>query len=597
MRQSAASRARYDALYLASALVPLGFVLVFMRAWTLDLSVPFQYDGDSIFSAGIFKSLIETGSTWTNPMLGAPDGASFYDYPSWDPFSALLARLFGLLGLSWGAVLNLFYLAGYALAGLAAAIVARRFGISGLPALAVATLFSLLPAHWFRGQAHIFIGMYWIVPFVALLLVWIGSDRPLLVGPGRGRLAISPVRDRRSLAALAIAAALGASSVYYLYFGAFLLLVAGLAASVAYRDARRIVTSVALIVVAAAVFAVQLAPTLIYAFENGRNAFVGVRNAGEAEVYGLRITHLLLPHQFHRISALAHIDRLYLTFSHDAATEARFAGLGIVASGGFLLLLSSALIGWPRGRRRLLEEADRSEVDVQQLGLLTIAAILLSTVAGFGAVIAAAISPQIRSYNRISVFIAFFALTALAVLWGRFMAHRKRRFWRVVGPTVLVATIVLGALDQTPADMAHGLAAARAKYEADQAFGREVQAALPIGASIFQLPYWPFPETENLYGMADYDPFRGYLSTAGFRWSYAAMKGRDTATWQQQTARLNGARMVQRLKAEGFDAIWVQSSGYADGGVGIRRELDETLGHPVAESADGVFAVWRISPG
>src|SRR5665811_1326720 len=72
-----------------------------------------------------------------------------------------------------------------------------------------------------------------------------------------------------------------------------------------------------------------------------------------------------------------------------------------------------------------------------------------------------------------------------------------------------------------------------AAYAADSTFGQQVQAMLPPGASVFQLPYLPFPESPPMFGMSDYEPLRGYLNTAGFRWSYGATKGRPDAAWQQ----------------------------------------------------------------
>ncbi len=83
-----------------------------------------------------------------------------------------------------------------------------------------------------------------------------------------------------------------------------------------------------------------------------------------------------------------------------------------------------------------------------------------------------------------------------------------------------------------------------------------------------------------MFGMTDYDPVRGYLNTTGLRWSYAAMKGRPDAAWQQATAALPAPAMVERLRAAGFNAIWVQLNGFEDGGTSVLAALDGLLGTP-----------------
>ncbi len=91
---------------------------------------------------------------------------------------------------------------------------------------------------------------------------------------------------------------------------------------------------------------------------------------------------------------MAAMRATYRSTSVDGNTEANMAALGIVGSLGFLLSISALVLGWPRtGQRR--ESPDRIEpVSLRLLGVLTVAGLLLGTVAGFGAVFAAAVSPR-----------------------------------------------------------------------------------------------------------------------------------------------------------------------------------------------------------
>jgi phosphoglycerol transferase len=303
---------------------------------------------------------------------------------------------------------------------------------------------------------------------------------------------------------------------------------------------------------------------------------------------------MVLPIDDHRVPALARIRARYRAGSTNGDNESNMAALGIVGVVGLLLSISAVLLDWPRSRRRRsgTPEGDES-VSLGLLGVLTVSGILLGTVSGFGALIAGFVSPQIRAYDRISVFIALFAFVTLGVLADRLIRRRTDRAWRLAAPMAVAIVVLVGVLDQTPADLRPDVASS-AEWAADVAFGRDVEGTVPSGASVFQLPYMPFPESWPIYGMTGYDPFRGYIHTSGLRWSFGAVNGRPDAAWQEATAELPTAAMIQRLRASGFSAVWVQLNGYEDGGAAIRRELDDVLGPPVLTRSDGVVALWRL---
>ena len=69
--------------------------------------------------------------------------------------------------------------------------------------------------------------------------------------------------------------------------------------------------------------------------------------------------------------------------------------------------------------------------------MLNATALLYGTVGGFGTIFALFVSPQLRSLNRISVFIAFLSLAAVAACldrWWRPPGAFALRSARPVGP-------------------------------------------------------------------------------------------------------------------------------------------------------------------
>ena len=595
------------AYYAAAGLIPLGIISIMLRLWSGDLSAPFVYGGDALYYEGQVKGWFQHGSYFTNSSLGAPGVSQMYDFPSADGLNVLLIRAFGFLGADAGMAINLFYLSGYVLTGLTAGLVLRRLRLSRIAALAVTVLFVLTPYHWMRGEGHLFLAMFWILPLQLLVLWWLDSDEPPLLTAQSGGFPLR-LRNGRSAAAVAIAAASGALGIYYMFFGCFFLVFAGVRAAVRKHTWRPLLAAGVLILVSAAVFLAQVAPSLLYQSRHGKNTEAVPRTPYESEAYGLRITQMVLPIDGHRIPALADKRANYRLMSPGGDTEANIAALGIVGSVGFLLAISALLFGWPRDRfpgrdgsgMTITEDGDPPDTgserppSLQWLGALTVAALLLGTVAGFGAVFAGLVSPQIRGYNRISVYVALFALLALGVLADRLIRSRPTLSWRWLSVSIVALIVVLGVLDQTPGTLAAARQANAALYASDAVFGRQVEQTLPAGDTVFQLPYIPYPGFGVVYGLQEYDPLKGYVHSDGFRWSYGAMKGRPDAVWQESTSALPLVEMVPQLRKAGFNALWIQLNGYEDGGAAMLRDAEALLGPPAVVKEDGAVAVWKL---
>jgi len=106
---------------------------------------------------------------------------------------------------------------------------------------------------------------------------------------------------------------------------------------------------------------------------------------------------------------------------------------------------------------------------------------------------------------------------------------------------------------------------------------KSIEASVPAGAMIFQLPYIPFPEFPKVNRMDAYDHFRGYLHSRNLRWSYGAIKNRDGDRAQQRVAELPAEEFVKTLVMGGFSGIYLDRFGYEDGGAAREAELSNLL--------------------
>jgi phosphoglycerol transferase len=563
---------RKIAPYAAVALASLLILAWRLHLWQADLAIPLGYFGGDVFAVGMaIKGILAHGWYYANPDVGAPHGLRLYDYPTTDSLNWLMIKVLGGLMPDWAAVLNLFYFLTFPLAALAAFGVLRHFGMRKATAGAMALLYTFLPYHFWRGQGHLFLSAYHFVPVLTWLALRIWDGEPLLSG----------VR-RRTLLMVLLGLAIGSSGLYYAYFGCFFLVVAALSSYWRNRSAKPIMTASVLIAFIAAGVALNLAPTVVYKHVRGPNTEAVVRHADESEVWALKITQLLIPVDLHRVPALADLKDRYNSFPLPNENTAM---LGIAGAIGFIWLLA---------RRLRLGDAAWDIVD--RLSVLNLGAILLATLGGLGAFLSLFAGTGIRSYNRISVFIAFFALFALGLLLDRLRANLDRGRTGVWGGRAMVgAVLALGLLDQLPPAFTPRYAMAKAAWNNDRDFVREIEASLAPGALVYQLPYMPFPENPAVHDLGDYELFRGYLHGKNLKWSYGAFKGRPPDRWQRNLAEQPLALRIDLAIAAGFQGFYVARRGFADHGAEVERRLGALAGKHAIVSQDGTLAFFDLT--
>jgi phosphoglycerol transferase len=548
------------------AMLCIAVVLSLPGNWHSNLHAPFLDFGDATSAQYLIKTVLDHGWYASNPDVGAPFGATMYDYPIPEPTHFLLIRLLGLFGNDPFLVFNLFYLFSFASAALAAWWALRYLAISRPMAIAGAFLFSMLPYHFLR-IGHLYLASYFAAAIFAAHALRLALYRaPHLSAELRLTLASSLL--------LAIAAG---SGIYYAFFGCLFVASGAVLGAVQSRQWEPLRIGAAYIAIIVAVVVLSMAPNVLYHLAEGANPAVAQRLPQEAEIYGLRITQLLLPAQGHRVAWLAAITAAYNAHAPQI-NENHTATLGVLGSIGLVAAMLISLFG-NRARFPQLAAA----------GALSIAGILFATIGGFGALFALLITPDLRGLNRISVFIGFFAILSTLLL-----AHR------LVGPRPLLAAalalgmMVVGWVDEVP-----GRPVARmnpAAFQQQQIFFDRLQASLAPGTAVYQLPYMFFPENPKLKALSSYALFEPYLRTRGLRWSFGEMRGRAADVWNEQVSHLGGADLVGALASAGFGAIYLDRRGYDDHGAAIDRSLAALLGAPLLEDPAQNIAIYRILP-
>lgn len=528
----------------------------FFQLWRLDWQVPMLYGGDGIYWVGqVQRSYGDLTASLGWPFYQPP---SPYE-PNYDLIYDLFVAFVGLFTKDTGVVFNLYVLVipfANALAGYA---VFRMTGMRRWLAFAFGVTFGLCPYVQQRLAGHMMLAAVEFVPFSVLLCFWCAED-PAFGRPGKGFL-----RNPRNWLALAFAWGIANNgAAYYPYFTCFFLCVTALCLIL--RDRRLSAGTPCFLTIGEIVL--WMIPDF-FPMVLGMIAGVGstltngvYRSPIGADIYSLRISSLLLSPNGYGWDKLA---RWFQRYFHLLATdegpmynENAYGYLGIVGVIAFLALLALLFRNhdWRAGREAVPRLSDR----LWLLGRLNVAALLLASIASFGGLIGIFLR-FIRGYNRISPYIAFFALLA-AGLWAEWFLRNHRGRGKALFTAVLAVVLAYSYWEQ------QGLF--NPKYEEvqttwyqDAAFMEEVEQAAGEDAVVFQLPYMKNFENGSLNNMWDYTLLRGPLHSDTLRFSYGAGFGTENDVWYKETSELEPEAMVAELRAQGVAGIYLDLDGYA----------------------------------
>jgi len=587
----------------AVGLLALIAAALVLRVWRADFAAPFRYSSldDTKFYMALIRSVIRDGWFEAGSSLGAPFGQNLADFPQGaDNLNFAIIRGLAVFSSNPGLIANLFYLLTFSMVAVSAFLVIAKLGLARGPAMVAAVLFALLPYHFYRNESHLMLSAYYSVPLSAYLFLSIFlADSRFQRRAGSGRRALGWLSGR-TVRTVLLCLIIASSGLYYSAFAVVLLSSGALVALLARRPRAAVAGALGCVLLIVVFLTANLAPSLIYRVEHGSNPLV-VRSLTDTELLGLKPAQLLLPVQGHRLPLLHDINKNYAKAASSSYCEQCYETLGSVGDVGFLWLLAGALAailgaGGLLARSRLYRPA--------ALGMLL--CLLIASVGGFSSLLAYVLTPDVRGWNRMSLFIAFFSLLAAAcLLQAGLRALARRRAWRYWPALAVLAVLVLGVLDETSNDFTPSYKAARVEYRSDSAFFGEVQTRLGAGAAVFELPYVPFPEgygdrttslgfTSPNFGTT-YEELRGYITSSSLRWSYGAIKGR-AADWEGELASKPLALAVAAASLSGFQGLVIEPGGYQIAPGVLLSTLRAMLGEDPSISPQGDLWFFDLRP-
>lgn len=501
------------------------------------------------------KSTVDNGWWWFNSMLGAPFGLNELAFPANSNVDQAIVWAVGRFVHDAAVTVTLTWVLMVVLSGLSATWCARRLGASTISSIVSGTLFALSPYALYRNIGHFGLVIY-LVPFACTAAVLLTAGRFPERGYWKGSFVVL----------LAGCALLGFNYVYYAFFGCFFIGVASIVGFLTHRHGRVLRVGGICVVVIAGCTLLNLTPSLYSWSRHGRPIILRDKVPAESEVYGMKIRQLISPLRYHPFPPFSNWAEREAAAQFPLDTENVTSRLGLVGTLGFLGLLGLLFVPGAANRWH----CGKTLLGASQL---TIAAVLLATIGGFGSLFSLLVSPEIRAYNRICPFIEFFSLTAIALTMDSLFRTHKRR--------IVAAVIVLafGLSDQGTAavnlNTAYPIIAAEMPPLA--AFVRQLESRLPERAMVLQLPFRTYLNDDGIARMGSYDHFKLYLVSHRIRWSYPALSN-DQVRWQQAAARLDPQRLPYQLAADGFAAVVIDRYGYEDNGAAVTAAIRAGLG-------------------
>jgi phosphoglycerol transferase len=481
-------------------------------------------------------------------------------------------------------IINVYYYLSYLLTSLAMAYLLRTMRCGWPITIAVALLYAFLPYHQYRGTVHLLDGSYYLVPLYTLCMLWLFKRVPVFYRFDGHKL-VASARSFKSVFAFIVIVLISPTSHYLTFLFAVVLAIAGISAAVYRKQYQNLAAAIILILLAGVSLIKQQWPhrleqlvdtefaAQIEVVRPGQN----ISGYGDAERFGLKVSQLLLPVDHHRIPVLAEIKKKY-SESNPLVNENTSSTLGIVGSIGFLFILASL---FSQGKHFSLQ---------RKLGVITVFAILFATIGGFSSLMSLifnSIAPEsslasIRSFNRISVFIACFSLMVVAFWFNRW----QRRVPFLVSSGLSMMILVIGLLDILPGRAYPTELHARLaeSFYRDQRFFHQVESSLPKESQLFQYPHFTHHTTARYQ-----QGLLGKIHTDQLRWSFGGDINSFQDNWCRSTAGLELDDMIGVLRQNRFAGILVDTSFNTEGSLMSVAGLTDRLGLPVTSEDERFY--------
>jgi len=502
-----------------------------------------------------------------NNHYGYPLGIDTNLFPNIDITQNYLAKFLSLLTGSPFAGINLLLVASFPLIAVLAYFSIRLTGLKGPIAIALAIAFTMIPFHFGRGLGHTYLAAFYGAIAGVILAQLIGSGRMSRMLRRKNH---TPRQFAFNIFAIMVLVILTAwSGVYYSVFGLILMATAWLWFLSQTKD-RRNLTFAAIPILGTGLLSVAgFIPALTALGQDAPYASLGERTPFESVLFAGNLALAILPAPISQLSFL----NFYNTNVAEAFSAApKIESHALTNAGTWITFTALIFVCWAMLTKY------RSQLGF--LLTLTVVTVLFFVPWGFNYLFAAAITPQIRAWNRlVPVLLLLIILLAAAVI-AQMKSAQKTGIAVSIAALIVIITIVESVW---PFRVTYARDSDKGEITTQSAeeYVAKIDAVLPQSCGILQLPYMVYPENAPILKMNDYDHFWPALTGTQKNWSYGAVKYTQASAWMAALPEVPSAADMEILGLAGFCGIHLDTRAYVNPAADrIVAALTERYGPP-----------------
>lgn len=523
--------------------VVISFFVWFLvnQGWKIRWDVPWIYEGrDDFLHEMIIKKAVNWQNIWTDEHLGYPFTQEMYGFPLVAFCSVWIGRIVGLFTKNYAIATNIYLLFCILFASGSFAYVANTLKVSNKAAILGGILFSF-SQYSFSHNAHFAAICYGSVPLICLLCYYVYSG--------------CYTSNRRFVGKCLIICYIAAcADPFYAFFGCFLILVCSLGALLC-KEIKNFFLGIKFIFAIVISMCINLYPCIVYALNNSSNN--AERTANEAFYWGLKLIALVTP--LYDKHPFSWIREKYI--QNGLPTGENISNyLGIFAIIGFIAIMLFTIALYYRGE---LKE-QKNTCTWKFISLLNMFALLLGVSGGIGLAFAVLVTPQVRTYNRIFVFIYFCSMIAAMLLldfvYTQHFAKMKVGILAVIG----LGIIMIHCIDIQILRAVPDYEKSETQYEADSDFINDIETSVGSGGKILVLPWLTFPENRTETDLTNYlSPLSGWFHSENLYWSIGILQGSgEDIILKDRYDTDNIDDILKHAIEDNFDGIYIALDAY-----------------------------------
>lgn len=518
-----------------------------------DLAIMYMISGE-IYHEGWFPVITDR--------LGYPFNSYFGTFL---PFifintEVLLMKIISLFGFnSFIDIFNIAYILIYPISAIISFYVMRNLKISAFVSMIGALSFAFLPFIFWRIP-HYYLAAIYFIPLTILLCIWLYEDDNIF------KLNKTFFKNKKNVfSILFIILIANNGSSYYQFLSCFFICIVALCKFLNYKKLNKIYSSIIALILLIFFYGINYLPLLIYK----KNNFINVdipRNFVESEIYSTKISHLLLN------------TKLFPEYYSQAmlVNENSTAYLGIIGVIGFLILIIYMFIN-----------SNKYVSRISLLSKLNIAAVLFTTMGGFSSLFSFFITPMLRSYNRISVYIAFISILAFCLIVDKYFIKRNLVFY-----ISFIILLLFSLYDQIP-NIDFNNKEKSKLFVMDKDFIKNIEMSIPEGSAVYQYPSHPMIDAyAPINGVVHYQELIGYLFSDKLKWSAKGDYGREENKWYDEVSKLDPLDFLNEISYAGFNGLYIDKRLFEDQDYinNFQREVEAILNiKPIIHDNDNIF--------